>query len=64
MSRLAVTPVQLQRLLEVLSPLGFVPSRIELAANGSMILHRDACEPVGERDLLAEWEAKRVQTLQ
>jgi len=61
--RLAATPAQLQRLLEMLIPFGFSPTRIELTPNGAVVLHGAASVGATEPDLLAEWEAKRAQTV-
>jgi hypothetical protein len=59
MSRLAATPAQLERFLQILSPHGFTPKRVELSPDGSIVLHGEAGAPLAEPDLLAEWEAKR-----
>jgi hypothetical protein len=59
LSRLAATPSQLQRLLEALATLGFVPKRVQVSPDGSITLHSEGGEPTSERDLLKEWEARR-----
>lgn len=57
--RLALTPVQLQRLLDVLSNFGFTAKRVEISPEGAVTLHADAASPPPRLDLLADWEAKR-----
>ena len=57
--RLALTPAQLQRLLDVLSNSGFSTKRVEISPEGAVTLHADAATPPPKLDLLADWEAKR-----
>lgn len=57
--RLALTPGQLQRLLDVLSSFGFVPKRVEVSPQGGLTLHASVAEQSVEPDLLQQWEAKR-----
>lgn len=52
---------QLQRLLDVLAPHGFVPRRVSLAPDGSITLYTEADDAPGDNDLLAEWEFKRAR---
>lgn len=60
MTRLAATAGQLQRLIEALSPLGFVPGKIVFSPDGSIIVHGEGSEPLTGGDPLAEWEMKRA----
>jgi hypothetical protein len=40
-----------------------MPKRVELAADGSIILHGEVAELAVDRDLLADWETKRASRL-
>lgn len=58
--RLAVTPTQLRGLLEVLTPFGFTPARVELSPTGAVVLHGDVAVEV-EDDPLTAWETARAR---
>lgn len=58
--RLAVTPTELRRLLEVLTPFGFTAAKVELSPTGAVILHGDVAVEA-EDDPLAAWETARAR---
>ncbi len=59
--RLARTPGQLRSLLEVLTPFGFTPAKVEVAQDGAFILYGDIAVSEPAHDPLMTWEDTRAR---